>query len=341
MPLTPPPHTQTLDWTRPGWIEEVRTWIDAELHRFRLQLTAPIEQSHIRPWSTVLRVPTNAGVLFFKATSPATGYEPALTQALALRQPECSPDVLAVEAERGWLLMRSSGVMLRTLIDGPEAAEKHWSRALPRYAELQMEMAVRTSDLLALGMPDRRSAALPIAFEALLADDDLLLVGQPNGLTPHDLERLRQLQPRVARQCELVSQFGVPETLHHDDFHDGNVFYQDGRYIFADWAESAVAHPFFSLVVALRSIAYRAEVLADDPLISRLRDCYLEPWQPYASRAELLDLAERTRPLGVLCRALTWASAIGVLSGAERDQNGDAVPGWLGELLSLEASLAR
>lgn len=339
--MTPPPHTQSLDWNRLGWIEEVGAWIDAELYRFRLQLTAPIEQSHIRPWSTVLRVPTSAGALFFKATSPATGYEPALTQVLAVRQPECSPEVLAIEAERGWLLMRSSGDMLRTLIDGPEAAERHWSRALPRYAELQIELAELAPELLTLGVPDRRLAALTTAFEALLANDQPLRVGQPAGLTGSDLEQLRQLVQRVARQCAVVHAFGIPETLHHDDFHDGNVFNQDGRYIFADWAESAVAHPFFSLVVALRSIAYRAEVPADDPLISQLRDCYLEPWRRFWSEADLLELVELTRPLGVLCRAMTWAAAVSVLSGAEREEYADALPGWLSELLDLEASLAR
>jgi aminoglycoside phosphotransferase (APT) family kinase protein len=136
-----------------------------------------------------------------------------------------------------------------------------------------------------------------------------------------------------------VGQFAVPETLHHDDFHDGNVFYRDGRYIFADWAESAVAHPFFSLVVALRSIAYRAEVAEDDLLISRLRDSYLEPWHRFASRAELLELADLTRPLGALCRALTWAAAVSVLRGAERTEHADAVPGWLGVLLEMDGLL--
>lgn len=332
-------HSGPAAWTQPGWFDVARAWIDTELARLGFRLSGQIEQPHIRPWSTVLRVPTNIGVLYFKATSPATSYEPTLTQALARWRPDCTPDVLATELERGWLLMRSSGVMLRTLIDSPGAAERHWERALPLYAELQIELAGRTHELQALGVPDRRLAALPAAFDTLLADTDLLRVGLTDGLDQSELERLHELKPRILRQCERVSELGVPESLHHDDFHDGNVFFQDGRYVFADWAESAVAHPFFSLVVALRSIAYRTEVSEDDPLISRLRDCYLEPWQRYASRAELLELAERTRPLGAFCRALTWAVAVSCLDGTEREEYADAVPGWLGELLVLKALL--
>jgi hypothetical protein len=52
-----------------------------------------------------------------------------------------------------------------------------------------------------------------------------------------------------------------------------------------------------------------------------------------------LTLVELTRPLGALCRSLTWAAAVSVLAGAERAEHSDAVPGWLGVLLDLEGSL--
>ena len=52
------------------------------------------------------------------------------------------------------------------------------------------------------------------------------------------------LAPRFAELCERLAGYGVPETLHHDDFHDANIFVCGDRYTFADWGESCVAHPF-------------------------------------------------------------------------------------------------
>ena len=58
-------------------------------------ITGEIEQNHAYAWSTVMRVPSDAGMLFFKATAPETIYEIALTQKLAGWFPECMPELVA------------------------------------------------------------------------------------------------------------------------------------------------------------------------------------------------------------------------------------------------------
>ncbi|MFN8411167.1 MAG: hypothetical protein U0Z26_02140 [Anaerolineales bacterium] len=72
-----------LSWQDPTWLKQVHTWIHNEASKHSIQITGEIEQPHIYPWSTVLRVPTNASNLFFKATASETVYEIALTQKLA------------------------------------------------------------------------------------------------------------------------------------------------------------------------------------------------------------------------------------------------------------------
>lgn len=54
---------------------------------------------------------------------------------------------------------------------------------LPRYAELQMDMAMSVPELLALGVPDRRLSVLPSLYESLLTDVAVLRIDQPLGLT--------------------------------------------------------------------------------------------------------------------------------------------------------------
>ena len=330
-----PDHDLQLPWTQPDWLDQASAWIRAGLERQGIRVSGPIEQPHVRPWSTVLRVPASTGVVYFKATTPALAHEPALTQALWRWRPDCMPQVLAVDPERGWLLLVDAGSMLRSLFNTSEDIQ-HWRRVLPLYAEVQIEMAGRRDELLALGALDRRLAVLPVQFEQVLADKEALLIDLPDGLTSEEYQRLRQLVSRFTAMCRELAGYRVPETLHHDDFHDGNVFVRDGRYIFSDWGESCVAHPFFTLTVALRSIAWRFELAENAPALAQLRDVYLEPWACYASRENLLAAAALARRVGMVCRALTWHRVISPLPEPFKAEHADAVPGWLQEFLDSQ-----
>lgn len=168
--------------------------------------------------------------------------------------------------------------------------------------------------MLALGALDRRLAVLPAQYEWLLADTATLRIGQPAGLTAEEYRRLRALAPRVAALCERLAGHRVPETLHYDDFHDGNIFVRDGRYTFADWGESCAAHPFFTLVVTLRSVAYRLGRVESD--------------------------REVARRLGMVCRALTWHRVVSGLEEPLKGGHAEAVPGWLREFLDAETRAA-
>jgi hypothetical protein len=330
-----PDQNSQLAWTQPGWLEQASAWIRAELERQGLAANGPIEQPHVRPWSTVLRVPTGAGVLFFKATAPMLAHEPALTTALANWWPDCMPEVVAADVERCWMLLRDSGESLRSLIQAEQDIGR-WHAVLPLYANMQLEMASRLPELLALGALDRRLATLPEQYQQLLADTDAMLIGRSDGLTPEEYQRLCALAPRFAELCERLASYGVPETLHHDDFHDANIFVRGDRYTFADWGESCVAHPFCTLVVTLRGIAYRQGWAEGAPELSRLRDSYLAPWARIESRENLLAAFGLAQRVGMVCRALTWHHVVSHLEEPFKSADADAVPGWLQVFLAAE-----
>jgi hypothetical protein len=323
-----------LPWSQIGWFEEAATWIRNEVIRLGMTLTGPIEQPHVRPWSTVLRAPTDDGLLYMKATAPVLAHETALTEALSRWRPDCMPEILAADLDRGWLLMRDSGVSLRSLLT-TEGQIRRWSEILTIYAEMQIEMAERRSELLALGALDRRLSVLPSKFERLLTDVDALCLDHEDGLSADEYARLKALIPDYAQMCEQLARYAIPETLHHDDFHDGNIFVRDGRYTFADWGESCVAHPFFTLVVTLRSVAYSLNLLAGDPALDQLRDAYLEPWRRYASWDDLQSAFVLASRVGMVNRALTWYRVVSHLEEPYRSEQADAVPGWLHEFLGI------
>ena len=274
-------------WTQPEWLAEAAAWI-----RARVEVIGEIEQPHVRWWSTVLRVPTAGGDLFFKAIAPIHGFEAALTARLAELQPGRVTEVVDVDPERGWFLMRDAGTRLRELLESP-ADLHHWERVLPEYARLQLEVAPHAAEFLALGTPDERLAVLPELFRELLAT-------RPQGLTEDEYRLALEAVPRFEEMCLQLAEDGLPETIQHDDLHDGQVFVRDGRYLVFDWGDSCISHPLLSLAVTLRSTAAAFDLEPGGPELRRLRDAYLEP---FGRGPEIADVAYR---VGTIARGIAW-----------------------------------
>ena len=274
-------------WTEPEWLAQAAAWIHA-----RVDATGEIEQQHVRWWSTVLRVPTADGDLFFKAVAPVHRFEAGLTARLAELQPRRVTEVVDVDPERGWFLMRDAGTRLRELVE-TKADLHHWERVLPEYARLQLEVAPHADEFLALGTPDERLTVLPDLFRELLA-------ARPQGLTEDELRRAHEALPRFEEMCAALAEDGLSETIQHDDLHDGQVFMRDGRYLVFDWGDSCVSHPLLSLTVTLRSTAAAFDLEPGGPELRRLRDTYLEPFR---RGPEIADIAYS---VGTVARAIAW-----------------------------------
>src|SRR5512143_297971 len=106
-------NAQSPPWEDPDWSAAAREWIGSKLAEHGLHLVGEVHQAYIRPWSTVMRVPANEGVLFFKATAPYLMHEAAVTQYLARFRPELFPEIMAADLQRGWMLMGDAGPPLR------------------------------------------------------------------------------------------------------------------------------------------------------------------------------------------------------------------------------------
>jgi hypothetical protein len=283
-------------WTDPHWLAEAYTWIRERLEALGVRPTGDIEQPHVRPWSTVMRVPTSGGDVWFKANIPALAYEAGVVGVLARTRPDLLPELAAVDLERGWMLMGDGGERLRELVER-ERNLARWLDVLPRYGELQLSTASRADELVALGAPDRRLAVLPGQYERLVEDVE--------GLSPGERDRLRAQVPDVSEMCQQLSTVAIPETVQHDDLHDGQVFVRDGRYLFFDWGDSCVSHPFFSMSVTLEGVlAWGLDDVEGSVDVTPFRDAYLRPFASYAGRAELEAAHAIALRLGWICRAL-------------------------------------
>ena len=313
------------DWTDEAWLAEVHEWLSARLDALGLQPAGAVEQPHTPWWSTVLRVPTTGGPLWFKAARDG-GVETRLTAILRDVAPEHTVELLAAEPERGWMLTRDAGTRLREHATG-DAQLRCWEELLPEYAALQVRLADGVDQLLALGAPDLRLPALARQARVLAADGPMLLTAPEDALSSVEVTELRERGvAELDRLGEELAGHGIPDSLQHDDLHDGNAFVRDRAYVVFDWGDACVSHPFHTLVVTLRALAYRQGLEPGSPQLLRLRDAYLEPWEAFGSRADLVAAAELARRTGTLQRALAWYDTVLQMPEDRRHEEQDSVP---------------
>jgi Phosphotransferase enzyme family len=273
-------------WQDPRWLQTALTWVDARLGEAGRRRSGAPDQFHVRPWSTVVKVPTEEGAVFFKANIAALRHEALVTLLLSRRVPERVPPLLAADTERGWMLMEDAGRRLREVI-AEERDLSRWDDVVEGAADIARAMEPDVDQLLAAGVPDLRLATLPERYDALVTGDDVD-------------QRFRDAAPRVRELAEELASYGVTETLQHDDLHDGQIFVRDDRQLILDWGDAVISHPFFTLSVTLEGqVAWGLDDVEHSVDIGPLIDRYLRRYD--ARRADL----ERAVPLAL---RLGWAS---------------------------------
>jgi hypothetical protein len=319
-------------------LAQAHAWIQAELAAQAIVMNGPIDQFHVRPWSTVMRVPTGQGAVYFKASASVAVHDTAVTHIISQRQPNTIPPVLAIDTERGWMLLADGGLRLREAFRVQKKPMHDWSEILADYADLQIVLAGYVEELLAVDVPDQRLARLPGLYEEILNDTQWLLIGQPDGLTTTEYQRLVEAKPYVAQMCRQLASYGVPESLHHNDLHDGNIFIRNGRYLFFDWGDSSVSHPFFCLRTVFVSMENTFGLAEDAPVFDTFSQTYLARWTQFETDDNLAAAFALARQLWALSSAVKYRMHISQVVEM-REQFAGAVPELLREFLAANPDL--
>lgn len=282
----------TEQWTAPDFVAAAHTWIDARLAELGRTRTGEVAQPHVREWSTVMRAPTDQGVVWFKANHAPLKHEAALASLLAERMPDRVPPLLAADTATGWMLMADAGRRLREVV--PEDGDlDRWLDVLAATARIQLACEDDVDELLAMGVPDLRLARLPQVYAEFL------------DRHRDELEPRLAIDPRrVAELSEELASYGVPDTIEHDDCHDGQVFLRDGVHLVMDWGDACVSHPFFTLSVSLMGVvSWGMDDVADSEPLERYVEAYLGPYRERYD-GDLEAAARLAMRLGWVCRAV-------------------------------------
>jgi hypothetical protein len=297
-------------WTSPAFVEQARAWVADHLPD-GVTLTGEWEQPHARPWSSAIRFETSGGRVWFKVNGPGTAHEATLTGVLADVVPDLVPEVLAVDAARGWSLQRDAGPTVRSVWP-PEELWERWQTLVQRYAEAQRVLVDHESAVLEAGVPDLRPEALPAQLAALTDQ----LTSRPvdrGGLTAGQARSLESLAPEYATWCEELATSGPGCSVNHDDLHTSNICAPDGRDVMIariiDWGDSVWSHPFGVLLATMNSIAFHAGTEITDPRVLCVRDAYLDVYADHGSASERERWVRLARRTGCVSKALSYVRA--------------------------------
>lgn len=296
-------------WEMKGWYGGAVAWIEEQLARLGYTPTGHVEQVKTA-WScsSILRVPTTAGHLYFKATYARPPAEVAVVQELGRRWPRHVPTVVAADASRRWMLMEDFGP--RELSKMPFA---RWPAALRLFGRIQRECSARLSAWWDVGCPDRRMEDLVARLEPLFSDPLLSEAEPPYRLNGGDLLRLRAGRDRWAEELLELGASPIPDSIVQQDFRAGNVVVRGPDIVFYDWSDTVVSHPFFSACQFLEFVGSYGSSrrkggrrLPTAVRHERLMDAYLEAWVDYAPPDRLRMIFRQARRLNPLYQAIRW-----------------------------------
>jgi Phosphotransferase enzyme family len=308
------------------------SWLDEQLAAAAMERTGDVEQPQVRPWATVLKIPTSGGAVWLKAAGLTTAFEVGLYDLLQRVAPEYVLNPIAVDLDRGWVLLPDGGPSLGETLKGGELADA-MTRALPEYGQLQRDLAPHAGELLAIGLADMSPDAMPTRFEEALAAVGLYVERHGSGADREVLGRVAALRETFAAWCERLAVAPGAVTLDHNDLHPRNILVaSDGRARFYDFGDGVVAHPFASMLLGLGWFALRLGIRPEEPAFLRARDAYLDVFSDLAPHPQLVEALELACRVGKVARALTWQRATGELA-AEGGEHADAPLQTLASLL--------
>jgi hypothetical protein len=297
-------------WAYPGGIAATIAWADAALRAIGRPRTAPAVQ--VKTWnlSSILRLPTARGAVWCKSVPPFLAHEGAIIALVGAEEPTLVPPLLTSDPAGTVLLGDVPGA---DDWDAPEDRLRTMVRTLLR---VQARWADRIDELLAAGLPDARANALVRLVEALLSRPDVRA-----QLADDELHRLDALTSELPERLAALDACGLPDTLVHGDFHQGNWRFDGRSLVLLDWGDSVVGSPMLDLS------AFEERVPKD--VRARVRATWVDAWRSERPGSDPAGAAELIEPIAELRRAVIYQGFLDRIEPSERRYHHTDVPDWL------------
>lgn len=318
--------------------DDLNEWVEGQLQKQGIAPLSNVETVTDRPWSRVWRLTTGQGTVYCKAVASYMNPELALTAQLWQSHPDLVAEPLAMNTQKGWLLVADAGPMMRRVFSDSSEAEP-WFLVLADYARMQIDWMEHSIPLRSLGLPDR--SLLTIADQVRPLIDQAMNIeveDEKDQLRPEHRPQLEALLENWPEFAATLYPGDLSETLNHGDLHDANIAWQEAHGRIFDWGDASLSHPFMSMRTVLATLERRFGVPSDDAELYPYIQAYLAPWKAQLPDVPIDTLFEASRKAWPLVSLLSWHHAIQNRDD-ERNQTYDyALPALFRDFLAAHSN---
>ncbi|WP_144212367.1 phosphotransferase family protein [Shewanella donghaensis] len=265
-------------WQDSDWPSTANTWIKSALVSHNVELVGDLME--VKCWSLghVLKQATAQGDFFFKATAqlPLFSNEPKLCEKLSQLFPKQSAKIIAIDETKKWMLTEDFGAAYEDTVTNPIPLIA-WADAFASFAQLQINSVNHIQDLASSGCLVRDIQDLPQQLTSIFNDDNIL------ARLPDSILRTPQQYQVILTSLETaitaLKQFKLPDTLVHSDLHIENIAKVEDEFIFFDWSDGCISHPFID-----GTYLFRMEPSSEKQAVI---NAYLSQWHSFHSIGQL------------------------------------------------------
>lgn len=300
-------------WWSATWAADVTDWLDAVLPGVGLARSGAPVPTKMWSLSAVLRVRVDGTGgerdLWFKAACDWFRAEPALTAVVAGLAPEITPDVVAVDADRAWMLLEE--------LPGADAEPAHL--AVPAARGLAALQLAAGRSVLEAGVEVRSLAGLVAELHEALHHS---VVG--DRFAGEQWAEWRAIEPWVVARIEELDALGFPLALNHGDLHLGNIAGSDRPVVF-DWTDACLTHPYLDA-------QHLAREQPDEQYADAVWQAWTQPWREAHPDLDHDRARALARPVELAFQVATYERIFRAQDPASRGDLLSVVP-WLHDRL--------
>jgi hypothetical protein len=268
-------------FSRLGWVDDAQEWIKSALPEREVEFAEDIRQLNACGTFALIRFGTNRGPAYWlKAVGKPNTHEFTVTTNLARCYPEFLPTVLCSRPDWNAWVMEEFGRPVDSL------TVHEFEQAARLFADLQIQLAGKTEDLLLFGCIDQRLPLLRARVPELMSYLAEAMGRQTSTKVQRvGQRRLGELAKILGDTCRSMEELRIPDSLIHNDTNPGNFLFDGSRCVFTDWCEAYVGSPFVTLEhlcvqMANKGAEWRAGV-------ANLRTIYKERWLALLSAGQI------------------------------------------------------
>lgn len=251
-------------------------WVRSSLAKNQYNVNS-IEIVQDNPWSLVAKFQTNKGNIYLKRTPPSLFIETDILQLLDSKHDVHVPKVIDVNKNLNCFLMNDCGQMpLRAYFNGKLQTDI-LIKGIQELQAIQKASIPLVNKFINIGVPDWRLEHYPDLYQSLINETDFLLT---NGLTEIHIQQLNEIYPTICNLSNALSDYHIPDTLSHSDFHDNNILIdkETGTITIIDLGETVIENPLFCARACLKNCENRYSLNPEHPDYIKIRDAGLKPW---------------------------------------------------------------